>query len=43
VSERQQQAFVSLGEDAAKEGIALLHTPAGFSLAPTHGDEVMAP
>lgn len=43
VSERQQQAFVALGEDASKEGIALLHTPAGFSLAPAHDDEVMAP
>jgi lon-related putative ATP-dependent protease len=43
VSERQQQAFVALGEDASKEGIALLHTPAGFSLAPTYRDEVMSP
>lgn len=43
ITERQQEAFVGLGRDAAAQGIALLHTPAGFSLAPAHEDEVMSP
>lgn len=43
VSERQQAAFVALGREAAAESIALLHTPAGFSLAPAKDGEVMTP
>jgi lon-related putative ATP-dependent protease len=41
ISEKQEKIFVELGKEAAKEGIALLHTPAGFSLAPTRHGEVI--
>lgn len=43
VGERQEKFFVELGQEAARDGIALLHTPAGFSLAPTRNGEVIAP
>jgi lon-related putative ATP-dependent protease len=41
--ERQARAFVEVGEEAGKQGIALLRTPNGFSFAPAKGDEVMSP
>ncbi len=43
LSEQQEQAFVELGQEAAKDDIALLHTPAGFSLAPSRNGEVISP
>lgn len=43
ISEQQQETFIALGKAASAEGVALLHTPAGFSLAPAQGDEVMTP
>jgi lon-related putative ATP-dependent protease len=43
ISERQDKIFVELGEEAAQDNIALLHTPAGFSLAPTRDGEVISP
>jgi lon-related putative ATP-dependent protease len=43
ISERQEKTFVALGEEATKEGIALLHTPAGFSLAPAKEGGVISP
>ena len=43
ISEQQEKIFLELGEEASKEGIALLHTPAGFSLAPAKEGEVISP
>ena len=43
ISERQEKIFVELGEEATQDNIVLLHTPAGFSLAPTRGGEVISP
>ncbi len=43
ISERQEKAFVDLGQEAAGESIALVHTPAGFSLAPMQAGEVVTP
>src|SRR5512145_3056882 len=43
ISERQEKAFVELGQEASRENIALLHTPAGFSLAPARNGEVITP
>jgi predicted ATP-dependent protease len=43
ISERQEKAFVELGQEAGRESIALLHTPAGFSLAPARNGEVITP
>jgi len=42
-SERQTQAFGEVGDEANKQGVALLRTPNGFSFAPAKGDEVMNP
>ena len=42
-AERQSHAFEALGEEAAKNGIALVRTPTGFSFAPLLEKEVMAP
>ncbi|NIR59619.1 MAG: AAA family ATPase [Gammaproteobacteria bacterium] len=41
--ERQQQAFNELQEEAEHENVALLHTPAGFTFAPTRDGEVIDP
>ncbi len=41
--EREQQAFRDLGERAAAEGIALLQTPAGYTLAPMKDKKIVAP
>jgi lon-related putative ATP-dependent protease len=42
-SERQEKAFGELGKEAGEHGIALLHTPSGFSFAPTRNGEVISP
>jgi lon-related putative ATP-dependent protease len=43
IDERAQAAFEAVGQEASRRGIALVHTPAGFSLAPVKDGEVMAP
>ena len=43
INERSERMFQKLGAEAEKEGIALLHTPAGFSLAPMRTGEVIPP
>jgi predicted ATP-dependent protease len=43
ISEQQEKAFVELGQEAAADGIALIHTPAGFSLAPMREGAVVTP
>jgi predicted ATP-dependent protease len=43
ISERQERTFVELGQEASRENIVLLHTPAGFSLAPARNGEVITP
>jgi len=43
ITDLQRQAFEQLGADAASLGIALLHTPGGFSFAPAKDDRVMTP
>jgi len=42
-NERHEHAFSDLGAEAAREGIALLRTPAGFSFAPLKDGEVISP
>jgi lon-related putative ATP-dependent protease len=42
-TERQSHAFEVLGEEAARNGIALVRTPTGFSFAPLLDKEVMSP
>jgi lon-related putative ATP-dependent protease len=39
--ERHERAFSGLGDDAIARGVALLRTPAGFSLAPAKDGEVL--
>jgi len=41
--EREEKVFESLGEDAAKEGIAMIHTPTGMAFAPMKEDKIMSP
>ena len=43
VSERQHGAFQALDKDAATQGVALVQTPMGFTIAPTVAGEVMTP
>ncbi|NBO63809.1 MAG: ATP-binding protein [Acidobacteria bacterium] len=43
IEERHETAFRALGQEAQKKGVALLHTPTGFVLAPVHNDEVLTP
>ena len=43
INERGEKIFQQLGEEAAKESIALLHTPSGFSFAPVRNGEVISP
>jgi lon-related putative ATP-dependent protease len=43
VKRRHDQAFAELRLEAEKQGIALLHTPMGFSFAPVRDGEVLAP
>jgi lon-related putative ATP-dependent protease len=40
-AERSERALADLGSAAAAEGIALLRTPTGFSLAPTRDNEIL--
>lgn len=40
---REAQAVQDLGADAAKQDVALLHTPDGFMFAPARAGEVMPP
>ncbi|MCU0803514.1 MAG: AAA family ATPase [Burkholderiales bacterium] len=42
-TERHERALNELGEEASRESIALLRTPAGFSFAPVKNGEVLAP
>ncbi|MGZ5139981.1 MAG: AAA family ATPase [Burkholderiales bacterium] len=42
-SERHDKAFAALAEEAASRGVGVLHTPAGFSIAPMKDGEVMNP
>lgn len=42
-SERENDAFKAFGEEAEREGIALLRTPSGFGLAPERNGEVLGP
>ncbi len=42
-SERESDAFRAFGEEAEREGIALLRTPSGFGLAPERNGEVLGP
>lgn len=41
--ERERKAFQVLGEEAQQQGIALVHTPAGFAFAPLRGSAVINP
>lgn len=41
-SQRHDEAFSALAEEAAAEHVAVLRTPAGFSVAPVKGEEVMS-
>ncbi|MFN9743198.1 MAG: Lon protease family protein [Acidobacteriota bacterium] len=43
IEERHEAAFRALGEEAQGKGVALLHTPTGFVLAPVDTDEVLPP
>ena len=43
INDRGEKIFQQLGEEAAKESIALLHTPSGFSFAPVRNGEVISP
>ncbi|MCS6785919.1 MAG: AAA family ATPase [Thiobacillaceae bacterium] len=42
-AEREHAAFRAVGEQAEREGIALLRTPGGFGLAPVRDGEVLGP
>ena len=41
--ERERKAFQELGEQAQAQGIALIHTPAGFAFAPVRAGAVINP
>ena len=43
LKQRQSKAFGELGERARARGMALVHTPGGFVLAPLEGDRVLPP
>jgi lon-related putative ATP-dependent protease len=42
-NERQEGVFKELGDEAEKQGIALLRTPGGFAFAPLRDGEVIGP
>ncbi|MBK8017506.1 MAG: AAA family ATPase [Betaproteobacteria bacterium] len=42
-SHRQEELFLALGEESSRDGIALVHTPAGFSFAPMREGQVISP
>ena len=43
VTERTEEAFRKLGEQAAQRGVALLRTPMGYTLAPLREGEIITP
>jgi predicted ATP-dependent protease len=43
ITERHAQSLGALNEDAGRDGIALVRTPNGFTLAPVRDNEVMSP
>ena len=43
MAERQTQALSALNDEATRDGIALVRTPNGFSLAPVKDNDVMSP
>jgi lon-related putative ATP-dependent protease len=43
LKERQSKAFSELGEQASRQGIALIHTPTGFAFGPVKDGEVISP
>ncbi|MFO1322092.1 MAG: ATP-binding protein [Burkholderiales bacterium] len=42
-SSQQERLFGELGGESAKDDIALIHTPAGFSFAPMRDNQVISP
>ncbi|TNF73138.1 MAG: ATP-dependent protease [Acidobacteria bacterium] len=42
-NERQAKALAELGDEAGKQGLALLRTPAGMAFAPVQDDEILSP
>ena len=42
-SQREQEAFKSLGDKAREENIALIQTPNGYTLAPMKDDKILSP
>ncbi len=43
LKQREQRALGEIGDEANKQGIALLRTPEGFAFAPLKGEEPMGP
>jgi hypothetical protein len=43
IEERHEAAFRALGQEAQEKGVALIHTPTGFVLAPVRNEEVLTP
>lgn len=43
IRERQEAGLSELGQEALRENITLIHTPAGFTLAPSRGGELVSP
>lgn len=43
IAERHETAFRALGQEAQEKGVALIHTPTGFVLAPVRNEEVLTP
>lgn len=41
--EQEHKALADIQEEAAKNGIALIHTPSGFAFSPMQKDEVITP
>ena len=42
LKERADRMLTEIGEDATRDGIVMLRTPAGFTFAPRQGDQVMS-
>jgi len=42
-SQREQEAFQELGDKAREEGIALIQTPNGYTLAPMKDEKILSP
>lgn len=43
MTERYEEAFNELGAKAREQNVALIRTPAGYTLAPMHEDKVISP